>query len=172
MSTTTIRRSRTAVRKKARVLSPFRAFVTMALAGAIVVSGIFLAATQHFSFWDMSIKNSRLRQQIDALQAEKRRLLVAREVSLSPAEIKKAAEKASLLSAPGDTAIARTMPKPNTAAAASAQRKESTEPVSASAAAVLKTSLVRPALQPNAPVQIAKRTNGEAERRRIVSNAE
>ena len=171
MSTTTIRRRRTAERKKARILSPFRAFVTMALAGAIVVSGIFLAATQHFSFWDMSIKNSRLRQQIDALQAEKRRLLVAREVSLSPAEIKKAAEKASLLGTPGEPAISQSFPKPNAAAIASVQRKESTTPVS-SAAAVMKTTLVRPALQPNAPVQIAKRTNGEAERRRIVSNAE
>ncbi|MBS1770167.1 MAG: hypothetical protein JSS77_10940 [Acidobacteria bacterium] len=171
MSTTTIRRNRMGKKKKAKIASPLRVLATMAIAGAIVVSGIFLAATQHFSFWDLSIKNSRLRQQIDALQAEKRRLLVAREVSLSPAEIKKAAEKASLLGTPGEPAISQSFPKPNAAAIASVQRKESTTPVS-SAAAVMKTTLVRPALQPNAPVQIAKRTNGEAERRRIVSNAE
>jgi hypothetical protein len=43
---------------------------------------------------DYGMKNSRLRKQIDELQAEKRRLLLAREVSLSPMELKKAVKKA------------------------------------------------------------------------------
>jgi len=45
---------------------------------------------------DFGMKNSRLRKQVDELEAEKRRLLLAREVSLSPSEIKKSAKKAGL----------------------------------------------------------------------------
>ena len=83
MTATTIRRNtRAASRKKTVQASKTRVYATMALSGAIVVSGFFLAATQHFSFMDFSIKNSRLRRQIDELEAEKRRLLVYREVSL------------------------------------------------------------------------------------------
>jgi AmiR/NasT family two-component response regulator len=63
------------------------------VAGAILVVGFFFAAQQHFSSIDYGIKNSRLRKQIDELEAEKRRLLLAKEVSLSPSEIKKAARK-------------------------------------------------------------------------------
>lgn len=170
MNTATIRRNRRSTSKgKASSGSHIRVYGTMALAGAIVVSGFFLAATQHFSFWDFSIKNSRLRRQIDELQAEKRRLLVAREVSLSPAEIKKAAEKAALLTT-GPAPIAQAVSKPGSAATVAVQRKEpATTPA---ASAVMRTTFVRPALQPNAPVQVAKRTTVESERRRIVSNAE
>lgn len=171
MSTATIRRNRRSTSKRqANAGSHVRIYATAALAGAIVVSGFFLAATQHFSFWDFSIKNSRLRHQIDELQAEKRRLLVAREVSLSPAEIKKAAEKAALLTA-DTTAVAQAISKPNSAASSAVERKEPAATATA-ASAVLRTTFVRPAVQPNAPVQIAKRTTGESERRRIVSNAE
>ena len=59
----------------------------------ILVSGFFLAARQHFSSIDYGIRNSRLRKQLDDLEAEKRRLMVSREIALSPAEIKKAAKK-------------------------------------------------------------------------------
>ncbi|HQZ82543.1 MAG TPA: hypothetical protein PLR83_04935 [Pyrinomonadaceae bacterium] len=171
MNTATIRRNqRSTSRNRAKAGSHFRVYATMALAGAIVVSGFFLAATQHFSFWDFSIKNSRLRRQIDELQTEKRRLLVAREVSLSPGEIKKAAEKASLLTTADTAVVAQTISKPNSAASAAVQRKETAAANTAST--VVRTTFVRPALEPNAPVQIAKRTNGESERRRIVSNAE
>jgi len=171
MNTATFRRNRRSTSKRqANVGSHIRVYATMALAGAIVVSGFFLAATQHFSFWDFSIKNSRLRHQIDELQAEKRRLLVAREVSLSPAEIKKAAEKAALMST-DSAAVAQAISKPNSTASAAVQRKE---PAAAATAAttVVRTTFVRPALQSNAPVQIAKRATGETERRRIVTNAE
>lgn len=63
----------------------------------IMASGFFFAARQHFSSMDYGMKNSRLRKQIDELEAEKRRLILAREVSLSPAEIKKAAKRAGML---------------------------------------------------------------------------
>ncbi len=59
----------------------------------VVIAGFFLAARQHFSSMDYGMRNSKLRKQLDDLESEKRRLLLAREVSLSPAEIKKAAQK-------------------------------------------------------------------------------
>ena len=59
----------------------------------IVVTGFFFAGRLHFSSWDYSMKNSRLRKQVDELETEKRRLLLAREVAQSPNEIKRAARK-------------------------------------------------------------------------------
>jgi len=59
----------------------------------VLACGFFFAARQHFSSMDFGMKNSRLRKQIDDLESEKSRLLLAREVSLSPAELKKAAIK-------------------------------------------------------------------------------
>lgn len=64
-----------------------------------LASGFFFAARQHFSSIDYGMKNSRLRKQVDELEAEKRRLILAREVSLSPGEIKKAAKKAGMMEA-------------------------------------------------------------------------
>jgi hypothetical protein len=66
-----------------------------------LLGGIFFAGRQHFSSMDYGMKNSRLRKQVDELQAEKRRLMLAREVSLSPAEIKKAAMRAGLAAPAG-----------------------------------------------------------------------
>lgn len=170
MNTATIRRNRRSTSKRmASSGSHIRVYGTMVLAGAIVITGFFLAATQHFSVLDFSMKNSQLRRKIDALQAEKRRLLVAREVSLSPAEIKKAAEKAALLTT-APAPIAQAVPKPSSPTTVAVQRKE---PAAAPAAStVVRTTFVRPTIQPAAPVQVAKRTTGESERRRIVSNAE
>ena len=52
----------------------------------------FLAARQHFNTIDFGFKNGRLRKQVDDLQTERRRLLLAREVSMSPAELKRLQE--------------------------------------------------------------------------------
>jgi hypothetical protein len=62
----------------------------------VLACGFFFAARQHFSSMDFGMKNSRLRKQVDDLESEKRRLMLAREVSLSPAELKKAAIKAKV----------------------------------------------------------------------------
>src|SRR6478672_10642368 len=62
----------------------------------VLVCGFFFAARQHFSSMDFGMKNSRLRKQIDDLESEKRRLLLAREVSLSATELKKAATRVKL----------------------------------------------------------------------------
>lgn len=61
-----------------------------------LVSGFFFAGRQHFSSMDYGMRNSRLRRQVDELEAEKRRLLLAREVSLSPSEIKKAIRRTGI----------------------------------------------------------------------------
>ena len=75
-----------------------RAKMWLAMLACLTVLGCgsFFAARQHFSSIDFGMKNSRLRKQIDDLESEKRRLLLAREVSLSPAELKKAALKAKV----------------------------------------------------------------------------
>ena len=75
-------------------------FILIIVCGLMLVSGFFFAGRQHFSSMDYGMKNSRLRKQIDALDAEKRRLLLAREISLSPTAIKKAAKKAGFTDTP------------------------------------------------------------------------
>ena len=62
----------------------------------VLTCGFFFAARQHFSSLDFGMKNSHLKKQIADLESEKRRLMLAREVSLSPAELKKAALKAKV----------------------------------------------------------------------------
>lgn len=78
---------------------PWPIYLVMLLFATLLVSGFFLAARQHFASVDYGMKNSRLRKQIGDLEAEKRRLILAREVSLSPAEIKRVAKKAGLADA-------------------------------------------------------------------------
>ena len=75
----------------------WRTYALMAVCLLLLVSGFFFAGRQHFSSMDYGMKNSRLRKQVDELQADKRRLMLAREVSLSPNEIKKAAKKAGMV---------------------------------------------------------------------------
>jgi hypothetical protein len=62
----------------------------------VVAAGFFFAARQHFTSMDYGIKNSRLRDQLEDLQTEKRRLLLAREVASSPLSIRKAASAIGL----------------------------------------------------------------------------
>ncbi|HTK39122.1 MAG TPA: cell division protein FtsL [Pyrinomonadaceae bacterium] len=75
---------------------PLKYSLLAVLCASILVVGFFFAARQHFASIDYGIKNSKLRKQLDELQAEKRRLLLAKEVSLSPAQIQKAAQRLGL----------------------------------------------------------------------------
>src|SRR5215210_4919731 len=63
---------------------------------ADVATGFFFAARQHFTSMEYGIKNTRLRDQLDDLQTEKRRLLLAREVASSPLSIRRAASAIGL----------------------------------------------------------------------------
>ena len=95
-----MRSNRTKARTRRRGLN-WRTALLAFVCAVITVCGIFLAGRQHFSSIDFGMKNSRLRKQVDDLEAEKRRLLLAREVSLSPSEIKKAAKRAGLIAPAG-----------------------------------------------------------------------
>lgn len=67
-------------------------FILLVLVCACVVAtGFFFAARQHFTSMDYGIKNSKLREQLRSLEAEKRRLMLAREIASSPLAIRKAA---------------------------------------------------------------------------------
>lgn len=79
--------------KRQRDPLPWRYCILTLVCGLILVGGFFFAARQHFSAIDYSIKNSKLRQQKETLESEQRRLYLNREISLTPAEIKKAAKK-------------------------------------------------------------------------------
>jgi len=83
-------------RKQASFTMPLKYSLLIVMCGSILVVGFFFAARQHFASIDYGIKNSKLRKQLDELQAEKRRLLLAKEVSLSPAQIQKAAQRLGL----------------------------------------------------------------------------
>jgi len=54
---------------------------------AVLVAGFLLAARQHFSSMEYGLQNSKLRRQLDDLQSAKRRLLLNREVAVSPIDI-------------------------------------------------------------------------------------
>jgi len=70
---------------------PWSYFVVLIACGCVLAAGFFLAARQHFTSMDLGIKNSKLRRQLEDLESENRRLLLAKEVSLSPGEIKRTA---------------------------------------------------------------------------------
>jgi len=70
-------------------------FLTL-VCGLMLVAGFFFAARSHFASIDFGIKNSRLRKQIEDLESDKRRLILSKEIALSPGEIKKAAKKIGL----------------------------------------------------------------------------
>ncbi len=70
---------------------PWSYLVVLAICGCVLAAGFFLAARQHFASMELGMKNSQLRKQLEDLESENRRLLLAREISLSPAEITKTA---------------------------------------------------------------------------------
>ncbi len=85
-------------------LANWKSCVAMIACGMVLVSGLFFAACLHFSSMDYGMKNSRLQRQIEDLEADKKRLILAREISLSPAEIKKAAKKNGAVDSLSDAA--------------------------------------------------------------------
>jgi hypothetical protein len=106
--------------KSPKSLKPVRNFCLMLLCGAIMIGGFFFAARQHFVSMDYGMKNSKLRRQLDELEAEKRKLLFHREVSVSPAELKRSAKKAGLFDSNGVAA-----PRPELASVPAKQQSPS-----------------------------------------------
>lgn len=75
---------------------PWRYCLLTIVCGLILAIGFFFAARQHFSAIEYGIRNAKLHQQRDDLENVRRQLYLAKEVSLSPIEIKKAAKKFGL----------------------------------------------------------------------------
>ena len=75
--------------RKANIAGRWKLYAVMSAVTLVIVAGFFFSGQQHISSWDYSIRNSRLRTQISDLETEKRRLVLAREVALSPTELKK-----------------------------------------------------------------------------------
>lgn len=67
-------------------------FAITAIAAVALAAGLFFAASQHFSSMELGIKNAKLRSQLAELENEKRRLELSREISLTPAELKRSAK--------------------------------------------------------------------------------
>ncbi len=76
---------------------PWRYCLTTLACGLFLVVGFFGAARQHFSSIDYGIKNSKLRKQVAELESENRRLLLSKEIALSPGEIKKYAKQIGMV---------------------------------------------------------------------------
>jgi len=117
----------------AAVETDWRTVAIVIVCAVGLAAGFFFAARQHFLSMDIGFKNSKLRKQLEDLESEKRRLLLAREISLSPIELKKASK--SIVVSASDVKVSA-----QTAAYISERRSESsTGPATAirSASAVL-----------------------------------
>lgn len=75
---------------------PWRFFFLMIISACIMAAGFFFAARQHFTTMDLGLKNSKMRKQLEDLESERRRLILAREVSISPSEITRVAHTIGL----------------------------------------------------------------------------
>ena len=85
--------NRTAPANTASEAAPFQwfyLFLTIACA-AFLAAGFFFSAQQHLLAMSLGIKNSDLREQIEDLKGEQRRLVLSREIVRSPLEVKKIA---------------------------------------------------------------------------------
>lgn len=131
------RPARTRAKQQQNPKSRLRTYSLMFVCVLTLVCGFFFAARQHFSSMDFGMKNSRLRRQVDELEAEKRRLLLAREISLSPMEIKKAAKKSGLVTSTGTEGMMAQV-------VSTTKEKAIPSQVSDTKTMVVKTALVEP----------------------------
>lgn len=69
-------------------------FYTMAVVCVVLLLGsLFFAARNHFASIKFAMKNAEIKKGLQDLEAEKRKLIISKEVAMSPAEISKAAQK-------------------------------------------------------------------------------
>jgi hypothetical protein len=123
-----------------------RSIVVVASFGLLFAAGVFHAASQHFRAIDYSMKNSRLKKQIDELQAEKRRLLLAKEIAMSPGEIDRTAKRLGLVRPPSQNPEPVRTSAKNTAEAAP-KRLSPAENASEGNPFVVKTTSTKPSLK-------------------------
>jgi hypothetical protein len=82
--------------RRERAPIPWQYCLQSLLCAVILAFGFFYAAKQHFSSIEMSMKNSKMRETKEKLEAEQRKLRVEREGVSSPATIEKAGLKIGL----------------------------------------------------------------------------
>ena len=99
-------RNRGVNRRKTNTVGRWKLYFAMFSVTVVIVAGFFFSGRQQFSLWDYSIRNSRLRKQISELETEKRRLMLAREVALSPNELRKGVRSTNAPAA--ELAVAKT----------------------------------------------------------------
>lgn len=83
---------RTNRRKNTRPPLAWRGILVTTFCFCVLFAGFFFAASHHFSSMDLGMRNSELRNQLDELQAENRRLLLAKETAMSPGRIRDVAK--------------------------------------------------------------------------------
>lgn len=113
----------------------WRAVFLIIVCVAILAAGFFFAARQHFSAMEFGINNSRLRKQVEDLNAENRRLQLAREVVRSPGEVMRLARVRGFESRIENAALA-VVPAKAVAAPAQVVKTAVSEPAKASAASL------------------------------------
>ncbi|MEQ1644428.1 MAG: hypothetical protein ABL959_13355 [Pyrinomonadaceae bacterium] len=132
--------SRIKVRNADETPQRWRTYLLMGVCLTLLVSGFFFAGRQHFSSMDYGMKNSKLRNEVLKLEAEKLRLVHTREVALSPGEIRKAAKKAGIIGTP-DVATVAQISSVTKEKVAPAMPNASTD----SKSLIIKTAVVSPA---------------------------
>ena len=157
-----------AIKNRSRAVTPAREIswsfmLLVILCACVVAAGFFFAARQHFTAMEYSIKNSKLREQLQSLDTEKRRLELAREVALSPSSIRKAARGLGLREGAETTAVLASAKSEQPRIEVAKVGPAAKEPVARTNAAspVVKTVLTQPAQQP---------TTGGETRSRVVDS--
>jgi hypothetical protein len=93
--------------------SNWQYYAVATLSCVVLVAGFFFAARQHFSSMEYGLQNSKLRRQLDELQSEKRRLLLNREIAISPIELRKAVRRIGFMDTPSTQAETIKAQNPN-----------------------------------------------------------
>lgn len=137
-----------AIRTRSRAATPARELswsfmLLVILCACIVAAGFFFAARQHFNAMDYSMKNSKLREQIQSLETEKRRLKLAREVALSPTSIRKAARGLGMSESDAPTAVVASV-KPTQEKIEAVKTADRKDPATKTPATVIKTVMTEP----------------------------
>ena len=145
MKKTTTRRTRPANLSTREIGTlPWSYFVVIAICGCVIAAGFLLAARQHFMSMDLGMKNSALRKQLHELESENRRLTLAREVALSPAEITRTARNLGFVNF-FDAAAPALAAQPSPGAINAQVVKASAPAAATPRAAITKTAFHRPA---------------------------
>lgn len=161
MKTTTARRARPASLSTRGLGSlPLSYLVVIAICGCVIAAGFLLAARQHFVSMDLGMKNSKLRKQLEDLETEQRRLVLAREVALSPREITRTARALGFADTlESSLSVAAVAPGAKPAAAIPASLKTTSKPEAAPG--VTRTTFQRPVQPIASKLELTKKTGSQ-----------